>query len=138
MGFSNKLLNDFGVYDMENKTISKPYSNHVMTLLEMVNHHIIYRLDDKFYALGQRGNLLTFSVTSDSNSELTTLECGFPANAFIMKYLVDSNGKQDWLMVDRACDWEDHEELVQRFAKEFNVLPKSSTFTNLTLISACG
>ncbi|KAL6146872.1 hypothetical protein ACLB2K_057549 [Fragaria x ananassa] len=33
--FHDYMLNDFGVYEMETKSISKPCSSHVMTLLEM-------------------------------------------------------------------------------------------------------
>lgn len=36
------LLHDFGVYDMEKKSISKPYSTHLMTLLEMTNQRPIW------------------------------------------------------------------------------------------------
>ncbi|KAK9920783.1 hypothetical protein M0R45_029329 [Rubus argutus] len=38
----NNKLHDFGVYDMEKKTISKPYSKDVMILLEMVNQRPIW------------------------------------------------------------------------------------------------
>lgn len=36
------LLYDFGVYDMADKSISKPYSEHLMTLLGMINQRPIW------------------------------------------------------------------------------------------------
>lgn len=38
----NDELHDCGVYDMETKSISKPYSEHVMTLLGMTNQSPIW------------------------------------------------------------------------------------------------
>ncbi|XP_004304790.1 PREDICTED: uncharacterized protein LOC101299793 [Fragaria vesca subsp. vesca] len=75
--------------------------------------------EDKVYALGSHGNLLTFNInTSDFNSDVNSLECGIPPNSFIRKYIL-------WihmgLMIDRACNWEDPEELKKCFAKEFKV-----------------
>ncbi|PRQ41706.1 hypothetical protein RchiOBHm_Chr3g0449701 [Rosa chinensis] len=64
---------------------------------------VIQREDDKFYAIWARA-LRTFSITSEWILHLWNVV--IPPNAFIRKYLVDSNGK-DLLMVDRDCYWED-------------------------------